>query len=207
MSEKLDIYQEKEEKKSNFVCKFCDKPFEEHSIEDRYDSNNWIKEEKMDEEYCLTHGVIKSCGKCWKCEQGKSKPNPSPRDIFQHIGKHKAPEENWECKNAGERRAFDEFMPLFPCPWKTPLTDSQMIQIKEFHAGWYEWLVKQGLVQRKMVKKQAWANVYRYSDILGNYSFGPGISFPSEETAKCRHEKDGTYIKTILIHEWEEEQK
>jgi len=51
------------------------------------------------------------------------------------------------------------------------------------------------------VKKQAWANVYQYTH---NGSYYVGNNYLSEQGALECKDLASNYIKTILLHEWEE---
>lgn len=118
-----------------------------------------------------------------------TRPNPSPRDIFQHI------------KTDCERRAFDEFMRDYLLSWSNPLTDGQLVNIRDYHKYWYSWLQSKGLVEKKKLKKQAWVNVY-YNKLSG---VSTGVIRDTREKALSDEKtKSSEYLHTIFLHEWEE---
>lgn len=160
-------------------------------IKHTYDEEMGIyeKEETMKCEKCGVEYIDPGC-----IHQCKSKPNPSPREIFTHIRS--------EC----ERKAFDEFMIEYRFHvWDSQFTDETLNLFKEKHPDWYSWLQSKGLVPKQKVKRQAWVNVmFDPMDKTGPFISSSGI-FPSAETAKETSKCCRNYIKTILLHEWEEE--
>jgi hypothetical protein len=140
------------------------------------------------DDYCKTCNPV--LHKSW------TKPNPSPQQIFQHI------------KTDCERKAFDEFMNWIggwqSVRWHLPLPDEAIKVIKMDNPEWYKWLCDEGLVQKKMVKREAWVQVFCERGCL------PWVShtyFSKEEDGIKDGERRNNYIKTILVHTWEEEEK
>jgi predicted RNA-binding Zn-ribbon protein involved in translation (DUF1610 family) len=131
-------------------CRYCDKPFEEHSASNQNDHNLWIEEEenKMKCPKCGNEMYkMQSKKDCYVCEACGESPivrqqNPSPRDIFQHI--------KTEC----ERRAFDEFMGTYDRkPWSEPFSDGALMEIKRNRPDWYSWLESKNLIPKNMNKE------------------------------------------------------
>jgi len=58
------------------------------------------------------------------------------------------------------------------------------------------------LVQKKMMRREAWVNVYKnLNDVW------IGTSYSSEKETKEKISLKEHYVKTILLHTWEEEEK
>jgi len=59
------------------------------------------------------------------------------------------------------------------------------------------------LVQKKMMRREAWVNVYcAGGECYCKYSYKS-----EEEAIKHMRQECGKYIKTILLHDWYEEEK
>lgn len=136
-------------------------------------------------------------GHCADCYNtiGK-KPNPSTRDIFQHI------------KTDCERGAFDEFMSMgfWKVPWDEPLSDKNLSEIKNHFSEYWRWLQQKGLVQKEKEKREAWSYSY-WSSAIPKTIFaatGPFCSSAQAENAGRANTQE-RFIKTILLHSWEEE--
>jgi hypothetical protein len=138
----------------------------------------------------------KDCFVCESCgESPMIKPNPSPQDIFKHI--------HSEC----ERKGFDEFMSTYVNkPWNEPFSEGCLARIRRNRPDWYTFAQNKGLLAKKMVRREAWVNVYFAN---GNPCIDTYQSYKTESEARaavkdCRL---SGYIKTILLHSWEEEEK
>lgn len=51
------------------------------------------------------------------------------------------------------------------------------------------------------IKREAWTNVYKSN---GGFVFTSGCCYPTKEIAEKKVQDDPSYLKTILVHEWEE---
>jgi predicted RNA-binding Zn-ribbon protein involved in translation (DUF1610 family) len=183
-------------------CRYCNKPFEEHSASNQNDHNLWIEEDenKMKCPKCGNEMYkMQSKKDCYVCEACGESPivrqqNPSPRDIFQHI--------KTDCELRGFQKFLFAYSGTVP---DRPLENETIKEIKENRPDWYSWLQHKGLVHKEKVKREAWVNVYAQMSNGKVVFYYTGRTFDSKDDAQGNHEKDGTYLKTILLHEWEEE--
>jgi hypothetical protein len=130
--------------------------------------------------------------------------NPSPRQIFEKIARHTERKGQLlpETMNACERKTFSEFMCFIliwqNSKWDSPIPDEAMKVIKRDNPDWYRWGVDQGLIKRKMVKKEV-------SGII-TWRENEGFIYPYEHGCNIPFQ----FWKGLtgkLTFEWEEEEK
>lgn len=153
------------------------------------EEENKMKCPKCGEEFMMRDDWIANGKPEHNC--ATTRPNPSPRDIFQHI--------KTDCELRGFQKFLFAYSGTVP---DRPLENETIKEIKENRPDWYSWLQHKGLVHKEKVKREAWVNVY-YGKLSG---YEIGHSYISEKEAKenAFDRKDKRHIKTILLHSWEE---